>query len=152
QLSEKMGLQPAYDLREITWKKGTSAAEGNLEPQPGLGYAELKKFRINAPDGNIYQTEGYRLPTRAEMLYVQKGMVDIPVRELRDYGWFSGNSNGTTQPVGSALESFRVDGYEFDDVAGNIMVWLNDTWTDLPLSGIDPGKNDRPDFSWTCRV
>ena len=53
-LSEKHGLKPAYDLKGVTWQKGTRAENGTL--QIIKGEAEINKEllpirRLQAPNG-----------------------------------------------------------------------------------------------------
>lgn len=72
-LSEKKGLVPVYDLREVQFDPSTSAEAGDLRALEGT-------FKINAPGENIYEALGYRLPTAAEMkVYFPE---DIGIKEL----------------------------------------------------------------------
>ena len=67
-LSEKYGLKPSYDLSGVKFKPGTSAESGTLETEDPNADA-----LINAPEGNIYLAEGYRLPTEAERERATRG-------------------------------------------------------------------------------
>ena len=106
-LSEKHGLEPAYDLKGVTWKKGTQAENGTLEGEKGV-------VKINK---DYYQSEGYRLPTEAEQEYLlsgggkSRGKYHFGDKEedLKHYGWYGENSGGTTHPVGE-LRAMVLDG------------------------------------------
>ncbi|MCY4643037.1 MAG: formylglycine-generating enzyme family protein [Bacteriovoracales bacterium] len=121
-LSERHGLKPAYDL----------SVEGEVS--------------VNAPRGDIYLAEGFRLPTEAEQEYIlraggtAKGKYHFGNDEskLEKYAWFHKNSGGTTHPVGDRLP-LVIEGFEFHDVIGNVREWGWDEWSDkLPLGGKNP--------------
>ena len=79
-LSEQRGLDPIYDLSDIEFE-GT-AAKGTLKATGG-------KLRINAPDGNIYNTKGFRLPTQEELKYAASD--NIPWEWTHD--WYKHDSH-----------------------------------------------------------
>ena len=62
-LSQEHGLKPTYDLSDIVWDPGTRASNGTLLAKSG-------EIKINAPNGDYYKSEGYRLPTEAEQEYM----------------------------------------------------------------------------------
>ncbi|MCY4644344.1 MAG: formylglycine-generating enzyme family protein, partial [Bacteriovoracales bacterium] len=110
--SESHGLKPAYDL----------SVEGEVS--------------VNAPGGDIYLAEGFRLPTEAEQEYIlraggtAKGTYHFGNDEskLEKYAWFRDNSNRTTHPVGDRLPLI-IDGRRFHDVIGNVWEWSWDEWS-----------------------
>ena len=118
-LSEKHGLKPAYDL----------SGEGVVQ--------------VNAPEGDIYLAEGFRLPTEAEQEYIlraggtAKGAYHFgnDGSKLKKYAWFADNSDGSTHPVGDR-RPLVIEGKEFYDVIGNVWEWGHDRWRELPK-----GKN-----------
>ena len=134
-LSEKHGLEPAYDLKGVTWKKGTQAEDGTLER--AKGEAGINK--------DYYQSEGYRLPTEAEQEYLlraggkSKGMYHFGDKEkdLEHYAWYEENSGGTTHPVGE-LRALVLEGREFYDLHGNVWEWGMDRYVDTLLGGDNP--------------
>lgn len=128
-LSVRAGLTPAYDFSQVEFFSTTSAAKGNLARTTGL------PFVIE----NIYETEGYRLPTQEEFLHVLKSdphALSLGYDELTRFAWFNGNSNLKTHPVGE-LEPFYFDGHPFYDMLGNVWEWT-----------VDP---KRPDDSYITR-
>ena len=134
-LSEKNGLKPAYDLKGVTWIKGTKAENGTLQREKG-------EAGINK---DYYQSEGYRLPTEAEQEYLLRaggkssGEYHFGDKEedLQHYAWYNKNSGARTHPVGE-LTPLVLEGQEFYDVHGNVWEWGMDR-DDRPLwGGNDP--------------
>ncbi|MCY4643715.1 MAG: formylglycine-generating enzyme family protein, partial [Bacteriovoracales bacterium] len=127
-LSKSRGLKPAYDLSVV------------------------REVSVNAPGGDIYLAEGFRLPTDAEQEYIQraggtaKGKYHFgnDENELEKYAWFYGNSKVTTHPVGDRLPLI-IDGKRFYDVIGNVWEWGWDKreWVKGPegKNPVHPPKN-----------
>ncbi len=123
-LSEEHGLKPVYDFSAVKFKPVTSAEEGTLDN------IESGEIKINAPDGDYYQAEGYRLPTEAEHEYVRKNLGTANGKyyfgddetELKNHAWFDKNSNGMTHSVGE-LEPLIINGNKFYDLYGNVNEW-----------------------------
>ncbi len=136
-LSIKHGLKPAYDLHKVKFLKGTSAEAGTLADEGG-------KLIINAPGGDIYKAEGFRLPTDAESEYLRQGFdrknnkfyLEGNEIDLNAYAWFRENTTAT-QPV-AALRPLVIDGNEFYDLLGNVSEWNQDWRTDEPKGGNNP--------------
>ena len=138
-LSEKHGLKPAYDLKGVTWQKGTRAEDGTLRSMKG-------EVKINR---NYYQSKGYRLPTEAEQEYLlraggkSKGKYHFGDKkeDLKHYAWYWQNSGATTHPVGE-LKALVLEGQKFYDVNGNVWEWGMDTYSQALPGGIDPLHTD----------
>ena len=134
-LSEKHGLEPAYDLKGVTWEQGTQAENGTLQRKKG-------EVKINR---DYYQSEGYRLPTEAEQEYLlraggkSRGEYHFGDKEedLEHYAWYLENSGGTTHPVGE-LRALVLEGREFYDLHGNVWEWGMDRYVDTLLGGDNP--------------
>lgn len=110
-LSEWAGLKPVYDLSEVTFTGGTSAEQGDL-----VGNAW--KVKINAPQGNIYLAEGYRLPTKAEFFHV----ANHAKGDVLSHAWLVDNSKQHTHAVAQLLP-IVIDGKNFYDLIGNVSEW-----------------------------
>lgn len=86
------------------------------------------------------RSEGYtyRLPTEAEWEYAARGEKAGPFGidgDLKDFGWFDGNSGGKTNPVGK-LKSNK---YGLFDMHGNVWEWVQDAKADYSSSAVtDP--------------
>ncbi len=98
---------------------------------------EFVSPKLNSPNNDIYQTQGYRLPTEAEYEYMLRNLGEshrdfphgISMGKLKDYAWFEKNSGDQTHRVGTTLESFLVNGHNFHDLIGNVWSWTFD-WND----------------------
>jgi len=124
--SQVDGLQPAYSYGAVTLK-GKSAS--------------------NVADVVVDLTKsGYRLPTNAEYEYVERadttGLYFFSPTATSNitalgavYAWYSGNSQGVTQPVGRR----KVSPWGLYDIVGNLFEWEND-WEGpyLTTDQVDP--------------
>ena len=131
-LSEFRGLAPVYDLSDIEFE-GT-AAEGTLKAT----YGEL---RINAPDDNIYNTKGFRLPTEAEWEYAARGGTTTAFGLGENISMDMANYNGRypyrdaaegiyRKQTVSVLSLSSSNGFGFSHMHGNVWEWAHD-WYDL---------------------
>ncbi len=139
-LSEKYGLEPVYDFSQVKWNRKTSAAEGTLVPRwakphnnKGDRYCAWKdaiNVAINPPGCDLYHTEGVRLLTVREQLFLFQGAgvskgpfyFGDNASDLRYHAWFQENSYNETQPVG-LLRPLVINGHEFYDLLGNVNEW-----------------------------
>lgn len=100
--SVKEGLTPAYtidgsgDNRSVTWNRNAN---------------------------------GYRLPTEAEWEYACRAGTTTPHysgSSMDNAGWYSGNSENTTHPVGQK----QANAWGLYDTHGNVNEWCWDWWVD----------------------
>ncbi len=140
--SIRAGLPPAYDLSQAYYS-----------------WNELHNVRINAPNGDIYQARGYRLPTEAEMEYVLRlggrstgeFFFGNDVSQLGDYAWFRGSAHCVGDVSGSPYSSPRckrypvglrnplvLDGQEFFDLLGNVAEMMHDYAGEPIAGGVNP--------------
>ena len=68
--------------------------------------------------------EFYRLPTEAEWEYACRGSAEVPASKLADYAWFSDNSDGKYQKVGTK----KPNSWALYDMLGNVMEWTLDQY------------------------
>lgn len=130
-LSEKHGLRPAYDFSQIKFKANTRAEDGTLDVESG-------ELQINAPNGNIYEALGFRLPTEAEQEYLiregGKKTGKYSFSDSDDYRndsvWYTDNSNQTTHPV-AELKPVIINGREIFDINGNVSEWGQDRFAPM---------------------
>ena len=138
-LSIKMGLNPVYNFSAMRFEVGTKAEDGSLKRESGG--IKINARDINAPDGDVYQTEGFRLPTEAEAEYLFRAAGQINGNsdfgasnfDLKDHAWYSVNSNKKTHPVGE-LKPLLIDGKGFYDLYGNVMEWIDAWHRDFPTA------------------
>ena len=141
ELSKRHGLKPVYDLSQIALgnlsvpeavSKDISnetlfwlAARGRLTNDT----RSADFVKINAPNGDIYQAEGYRLPTAAEQYFLRGQVTDSPV-DLPDFAWLGENTidendNRSTREVAEKIPAI-LNGSAIFDIKGNVAEWSSD--------------------------
>jgi formylglycine-generating enzyme required for sulfatase activity len=123
------------------WGRGTRPVI-NVRWNEAKAYAKWLKKVTGQP---------FRLPTEAEWEYAARSG-GKPEKyaggdNLDKLGWYSGNSNGTTQPVGQKL----ANGLGIYDMSGNVWEWCQD-WYDGEYYKNSPDKNPRGPATGAFRV
>ena len=94
----------------------------------------------------------YRLPTEAEWEYACRAGSHAPFgfggMELADdYGWFSSNCKGTSQPVGKK----EPNAWGLYDMHGNVMEWCSDWGGDYPEGAVSDPTGPKEGYSRMIR-
>jgi formylglycine-generating enzyme required for sulfatase activity len=117
-------------------------------PVENVSWDEVQTFitALNNETGR-----NFRLPTEAEWEYAARGgdqsrrHMYSGSNNLDDVGWYIGNSDSSTQPVGMK----RANELGIHDMSGNVSEWVNDRYG--PYGG-DPLNNPIGPTSGTSRV
>lgn len=130
-MSEREGYKPVYDLSQVKWISGTRAEDGSLEDMTGT-------IKINAPDGDVYKAEGYRLPTHCELEHLLR--LEFAANQnlaLKTRAWFLENGDKQTHPV-AQLTPLDIGGRQIYDLVGNVWQWAYDWSGSFRYSGKNP--------------
>ena len=124
---------------------GTNPSEfkGPQNPVETVSWADAVEFcrKLSAMPAEKTAGHVYRLPTEAEWEYACRsgtttayGFGDDASR-LGDYGWFGGNSDSSTHPVGEK----KPNAWGLYDMHGNVWEWCQDWYGEYPSgSATDP--------------
>jgi formylglycine-generating enzyme required for sulfatase activity len=125
-----------YTVTQDQWEtvmgSNPSVVKGRNNPVENVSWLDAQEFikRLNAKEEHTR----YRLPTEAEWEYAAKAGTstayffgnakNLPeyTKKLSEYAWLSGNSEGTTHPVGQK----RPNAWGLYDVYGNVDEWVQD--------------------------
>jgi formylglycine-generating enzyme required for sulfatase activity len=112
-------------IQEIGLDRSLVPVDRN-RPVEQVSWEDVQDFiqRLNAKEGGT----NYRLPTEAEWEYAcragsttEYSFGDDP-NQLGAYGWYDGNSNGETHPVGQRTPN----AWGLYDMHGNVYEWVQD--------------------------
>ncbi|MDR1243237.1 MAG: formylglycine-generating enzyme family protein [Deltaproteobacteria bacterium] len=145
-----------YEVTQAQWEAviGNNPSElkdGPNHPVDNVSWDDVQEFiaRLNEKEGH----NRYRLPTEAEWEYAARaGSASVysfgnDAGQLGKYAWYSGNSEGTTHPVG-ALEP---NAWGLYDMHGNLKEWVQD-WYGKQYYATSPSTDPRGPSSGSDRV
>jgi len=116
-----------HPVEQVSWLDAVQFSNKLSEKEGKKPFYEIDGKDIRVPDWN---GQGYRLPTEAEWEYACRANASTPTRfsfgdnmaELGLHGWFDGNSQQRTHPVGQK----RPNGFGLHDMHGNVWEWCWD--------------------------
>lgn len=110
------------DTREVTQREFQSVMGTN--PSGNSACADCPAENVTWAEANTYcQSVGKRLPTRAEWEFAARGSdYGTYTSQPEAYGWFSGNADNRTHPVGTRRPNAR----GLYDMFGNVYEWTAD--------------------------
>ena len=133
-----LGVFPVTQLEyQTVTGKNPSQFTGNTRlPAVNVSWNDAVTFcdRLGQLPGEVQHGTGYRLPTEAEWEYscragsTGKWCFGDDESLLRDYGWFKGNSENRTHPVGEK----KPNAWGFYDMHGNVWEWCSDRYGNYP--------------------
>lgn len=158
-LSVAHGLKPVYnfdgiEFRDAKYQSFPTALKSESEILDAAKRGMLStmnpvaspKYNTAAGFGSIYDAEGYRLPTEAEVEFLMRAggkangeyhFGDDP-GELPLYAWYGKTSSSAPKAVGE-FRPVVIDGKALYDVIGNLSVWTNDWYITPSISaGLNP--------------
>jgi formylglycine-generating enzyme required for sulfatase activity len=122
-----------YEVTQLQWftEMGVNPSDfekcGGACPVENVSWEDAQRFvaRLNAKnDGFVYS-----LPTEAQWEYAARaGTTGKWAGDLKEMAWYSDNSNGRTQPVGTK----RANAFGLHDMHGNVWEWCEDWYGDYP--------------------
>jgi formylglycine-generating enzyme required for sulfatase activity len=125
-----------YEVTQAQWRAvmgdNPSAFKGDDYPVECVSWADCQKFceKLSLRDGRRY-----RLPTEAEWEYACRAGTTGEYSSgngenaLRKVGWYAGNSNDRTNPVGGLAPN----AWGLYDMHGNVWEWCADWYAPYPV-------------------
>lgn len=136
-------------VESVNWFEAVAFCN-KLSKLAGLGEAySIKGENIEL----IKDAKGYRLPTEAEWEYAARGgplsngYEYAGSNDLDEVGWYGGNSNDSTQPVGQK----KPNELGLFDMSGNVWEWCWD-WYNVKYYAESPEKNPKGPEKGSDRV
>ncbi|MCX6136862.1 MAG: SUMF1/EgtB/PvdO family nonheme iron enzyme [Ignavibacteriales bacterium] len=144
-----------YEVTQKQWRmvmgNNPSNFRGDNLPVERVSWNDVQEFikRLNEREGRAI----YRLPTEAEWEYaarggsLSRGYIYCGSNTLGDIGWYGGNSDNRTHPVGTR----QPNELGIFDMTGNVWEWCLD-WYGAAYYANSPGENPPGPPSGSSRV
>jgi formylglycine-generating enzyme required for sulfatase activity len=139
-----------YEVTQLQWKavmgNKPSHFKGRDNPVEQVSWDDAQEFikQLNAKEGH----NRYRLPTEAEWEYAARAGTNSAyffgdnAALLKQYAWYSDNSEETTHPVGQK----QPNAWGLYDMHGNVWEWVQDWYEEWYYSD-SPGSDPKgPSF------
>ena len=132
-----------YEVTQEQWEAvmggNPSHFQGKKLPVETVSWEDCQTFVRKL--GEKVPGRTFRLPTEAEWEYACRAgstttyYYGNPEADLKDYGWYVGNSDGATHPVGEK----NPNAWGLFDMHGNVWEWCADWYGDYPKGDVtDP--------------
>ncbi len=149
QYSKLMGNNPGYFQGDLVGN-----VDSSNHPVDRVSWEDAVEFckRLSELPEERAAGRVYRLPTEAEWEYACRAGSNAPfgfggLELVDDYGWFSSNCNGISQPVGRK----DPNAWGLYDMHGNVMEWCSDWAGDYPEGAVSDPTGPKEGYSRMIR-
>ena len=133
-----------YEVTQAQWQAVMGSNPANfVDPQRPVENVSFKDIQAFIDKLNIAQPNStYRLPSEVEWEYAARAGTTSAYFSgpnaafVSQYGWYIGNTSGSTEPVGQ----LKPNPWGLYDIYGNVAEWVEDCWhnnyIDAPVTAV----------------